>query len=157
MHSSVLTLGLFALASCSEAGFVKHSIRQNSDTATPADKARHAAAKHARFPEGSHRYAVQHETLDAGFWYGTFDVGEAKDLSLLIDTGSSDVAVNPDLYKPSPHSENLHEKGQLSYATAQENGCGKSHVYSLMTTLFQIPFPIDSPCDNALLCAQMAM
>ena len=49
-------------------------------------------------------------------------------MSLLIDTGSSDAAVNPGLYKPTPASQNLHKNGSLRYSTTQENGCGTADV-----------------------------
>ena len=63
-----------------------------------------------------------------GFWYGTFTAGNAQNLSLLIDTGSSDAAVNPNLYKPSSASKNLHKSGALRYSTTQENGCGSADI-----------------------------
>lgn len=63
-----------------------------------------------------------------GFWYGNFTVGLSPHLSLLIDTGSSDVAVNPGLYKASSTGENLHQTGKLQYETTQENGCGTADV-----------------------------
>lgn len=72
---------------------------------------------------------IRTNNSSGGFWYGTFSIGESKDLSLLIDTGSNDVAVNPGLYKPSSQSENLHQKGELQYATAQSNGCGFADIH----------------------------
>lgn len=87
----------------------------------------HAAAKHSG-GRGRHRFALEPETLDAGFWYGVFNVGEAHNLSLLIDTGSPDVAVNPGLYKPSRASRNLSEAGSLEYGTVEENGCGAANI-----------------------------
>jgi hypothetical protein len=64
----------------------------------------------------------------AGFWYGTYCIGDAAELSLLIDTGSDDVLVNPGVYKPSADSLNLHQKGDIAYATAQANGCGFANM-----------------------------
>jgi hypothetical protein len=37
------------------------------------------------------------------YWYGNFTVGEGTNLGLLIDTGSSDLILNNDLYKPSKY------------------------------------------------------
>ncbi|KAK5110053.1 hypothetical protein LTR62_006297 [Meristemomyces frigidus] len=68
------------------------------------------------------------QTLDAGFWYGSFDVGRSKNLSLLIDSGSSDVSINPDLYQPSHASVDLEITGTLGYSTVLENGCGVANV-----------------------------
>ena len=65
---------------------------------------------------------------DGGFWFGSFDVGNARNLSLLIDTGSQDVAVDPGLYIASSSSQNLNTAGNLLYATAQENGCGFANI-----------------------------
>ncbi|KAK0270330.1 hypothetical protein LTR35_014129 [Friedmanniomyces endolithicus] len=62
------------------------------------------------------------------FWYGTFNIGATRNLSLLIDTGSSDVSTNPDLYKPSPSSLDLHRDGVLSYSTGEEDGCGTANI-----------------------------
>ncbi|OHW90382.1 aspartic protease precursor, partial [Colletotrichum incanum] len=63
-----------------------------------------------------------------GFWYGSFHVGLSTNLSLLIDTGSSDLAVNPDRYKASSASVNLHQRGVLLYDTVYENGCGFANI-----------------------------
>ncbi|TID02439.1 Lysosomal aspartic protease [Colletotrichum higginsianum] len=68
------------------------------------------------------------ETFDGGFWFGSFDVGLSKNLSLLIDTGSSDLAVNPDRYKGSSTSVNLQRQGTLGYGTVFENGCGVAEI-----------------------------
>lgn len=62
------------------------------------------------------------------FWYGSFDIEESKNLSLLLDTGSGDFAVNPDLYKPSSDSKNLNHTGQLEYTTLQKDGCGMAKL-----------------------------
>ena len=72
--------------------------------------------------------ATSPETLDAGFWFGNFTVGKATGLSLLIDTGSADVAVNPGKYKASSSSKALGRSGRLQYITTQENGCGAADV-----------------------------
>ena len=68
------------------------------------------------------------ETLDAGFWYGNFSIGASTNLSLLIDTGSDDVAVNPGLYIPSSASQNLGQSGALRYGTTEEDGCGSADI-----------------------------
>ncbi|KAK5172235.1 uncharacterized protein LTR77_003873 [Saxophila tyrrhenica] len=86
----------------------------------------HAVSRHAA--RGS-KYAVAPEhQIDAGFWLGTFDVGASKNVDLLIDTGSADVAINPDLYQPSPHAQNLHQKGELQYITTNSDGCGVADI-----------------------------
>jgi len=65
---------------------------------------------------------------DQGFWFGNFIVGDSKNLSLLVDTGSADVGLNSGEYKPSHNSVNLKTTGQDSYGTTQSNGCGNTIV-----------------------------
>lgn len=93
----------------------------------------HAYIRHSQ-PRSSFATAPELQDAGTGFWYGTFSIGSSTNLSLLIDTASSDVAINPGLYKPSSHSENLHQTGHLQYATTQADGCGyadiKYHTYS---------------------------
>lgn len=60
-----------------------------------------------------------------GFWFGNFTAGDATDLSLLIDTGSSDVYVNPDLYKPSSESHVVNQTVSMSFITTEPDGCGE--------------------------------
>jgi len=111
----------------SHADLVSIPLTQHRGEANLAHQALHAFAKHSggRSKSG---YALEPEVLDAGFWYGAFDVGETKNLSLLIDTGSPDVAVNPNLYKPSRASLDLNETGALGYSTVQEDGCGVANI-----------------------------
>lgn len=48
------------------------------------------------------QYAIEATGLDrALYWFGNFSVGDSGPLSLLIDTGSSDILIDPGLYKPS--------------------------------------------------------
>jgi pepsin A len=71
------------------------------------------------------------ESLDFGirhWWFGNFDVGDTKNLSLQIDTASSSLAINPGLYRPSTKSKSLHHTGILSYGTWQKNGCGAADL-----------------------------
>ncbi|KAK5737552.1 hypothetical protein LTR17_006599 [Elasticomyces elasticus] len=70
-------------------------------------------------------YTLVPEALDAGFWYGNFDVGDSKNLSLLIDTGSADVAINPSLYCESLAGINLNSSGSLGYVGS---GCGAYEI-----------------------------
>ena len=108
-------------------------LRQHQGNARPAALVNHVASKYSHQFGRSH-FTIEPETLDAGFWYGAFDVGQSKNLSLLIDTGSNDVSVNPGLYKPSGQSKNLNQTGHLRYSTTQENGCGVADVdYNVYT------------------------
>ena len=95
----------------------------NTDAYT---KTLHAVSRHGLTHNAG--FAIAPETLDAGFWYGIFSIGDSNNLSLLIDTGSTDLAVNPELYTPSPKSHNLHQRGRLQFYSAQADGCGFADV-----------------------------
>jgi pepsin A len=56
------------------------------------------------------------------FRFGSFDVGNSKNLTLLIDTGSSDVIVNPGLYKGGPHSVDTNSTFTNTYGTTESDG-----------------------------------
>ena len=45
--------------------------------------------------------------LTTGRWFGNFSIGNSGPLSLLIDTGSSNIVLNPGRYKPGADSQNL--------------------------------------------------
>ena len=88
----------------------------------------HGSSPVARFIEHNLNFTSEPETYDAGFWYGSFGVGESRNLSLLIDTGSGDFAVNRELYVPSKHSKDLNHSGVLEYGTWKQNGCRSAKV-----------------------------
>ena len=101
---------------------------KNQDHAEPLQLVQHAEAKHAsRYKDVSGPVIVP-ETLDKGFWYGLFDVGNAHNLSLIIDTGSPAVGIDPDKYKPSSASKDLNSSLTIQYITALENGCGVANI-----------------------------
>ncbi|OBT61338.1 hypothetical protein VE03_09531 [Pseudogymnoascus sp. 23342-1-I1] len=64
--------------------------------------------------------------IDAGFWYADFTVGGASNLSLLIDTGSGDIVVNPGIYVPGKISENLNITFENTYGTTSKDGTGSA-------------------------------
>ncbi|KAK3674707.1 hypothetical protein LTR78_005429 [Recurvomyces mirabilis] len=113
---------LLTIVTAADSSILSISLNQATKGASISQQAHHAAARR----HGG--YALAPETLDGGFWYGSFDVGEAMNVSLLIDTGSSDVSINPDLYQPSLASLDLHQNGTLGYSTVQENGCGFANI-----------------------------
>lgn len=63
------------------------------------------------------------------FWYASFDVGDAKNLRLALDTGSPFVVVNPGLYKPSSASVNQKNNGNITYSGIEPDGCGALQVF----------------------------
>lgn len=63
-----------------------------------------------------------------GFWFGQFDIGNSKNLSLLIDTGSSDIIVNSPYYHPGLQSVNLGKNFSSSYGTTESDGSGTGTV-----------------------------
>lgn len=73
------------------------------------------ALRHKQFPRQSTLTVAQAQNdggafiviplvgnLTTGRWFGTFNIGDSQPLELLIDTGSSDIVLNPDRYVPSP-------------------------------------------------------
>ena len=102
-----------------------------------SDRSSFDVAKSALYAVSKHTFASKTstpDTLDGGFWYGSFAVGSGTNLSLLIDTGSSDTAVNPTKYKPSQKSVNRHQSGTLRYGTTEPNGCGNADIaYNVYT------------------------
>lgn len=55
----------------------------------------------------------------------------AAELSVLVDTGSSNVAVNPETLKPSQNYVSLNRSFTFSYGTTESNGGG---IESVMET-----------------------
>ncbi|KAJ5106853.1 acid protease [Penicillium angulare] len=74
------------------------------------------------------KYDVDTLTEASRFWFGNFDVGDSKNLSLLIDTGSSDLIVNPGFYRPGPGSVNTHKNFTISYGSTESDGSGTGTV-----------------------------
>jgi hypothetical protein len=66
-----------------------------------------------------------------GFWFGNFTVGTASNLSLMIDTGSGDLILNPGLYKPSKTSHDLHISFNNGYGTTTSSNAGTENVRQL--------------------------
>lgn len=62
---------------------------------------------------------------EQGFWFGHFSVGGSADLSILIDTGSSDAIINPGVYKPSKQAADTHQTFRIAYATTNPDGTGE--------------------------------
>jgi hypothetical protein len=60
------------------------------------------------------------------YWYGNFTVGKSSGLGLLIDTGSSDLIVNPDLYVPSGYAAPYDGSNNftISYEGVDRSGFG---------------------------------
>lgn len=63
------------------------------------------------------------------FWFGLFDLGSSRNLSLLIDTGSQDLFLNPGhVYKPGPDAEALNSTFDYSFGTVEADGSGSETV-----------------------------
>jgi len=78
-------------------------------------------------------------------------VGAAKELLILIDTGSCDLYLNPGFYEPSKNSVDEHDNFTITFATTNPDGSGSLTVcilsHSLLSegknlTSFQISGPI---------------
>ncbi|KAJ5900940.1 acid protease [Penicillium subrubescens] len=68
------------------------------------------------------RHVVEKLSEANNVWFGSFDVGNSKNLTLLIDTGSSDVIVSPGLYKGGPHSVDTSSTFANTYGTTESDG-----------------------------------
>ncbi|EMF11908.1 acid protease [Sphaerulina musiva SO2202] len=117
---------LFALAIAVTGPIATNAISspvfQSHGKATKEELAARALAK-AKYPRSNTRV-----TADAGYWYASFDIGDSKGLSLILDTGSDYVSVNPRLYKPGSASVDVGEEGVYTYSSMEENGCGSAAV-----------------------------
>lgn len=76
-----------------------------------------------KFPSISTKVVVP-ETEDANFWFANFQVGAQQSLSMLIDTGSSDVYLNPGFYHPGASAEDQGRPFEISFATTNSDGTG---------------------------------
>jgi predicted aspartyl protease len=63
-----------------------------------------------------------------GFWFANFTVGSGKNLVLLIDSGSTDVYLNPGVYTPSSTSKDLHQNFTITFETTNPDGSGTETV-----------------------------
>ncbi|WPH02271.1 Hypothetical protein R9X50_00512700 [Acrodontium crateriforme] len=61
---------------------------------------------------------------DQGFWFSNFTIGASKNLEILIDTGSSDAVLNPNIYQPGPKSYDTGSTFQVGYGTTNPDGSG---------------------------------
>lgn len=58
------------------------------------------------------------------FWFANFTVGASPSLSLLIDTGSADVYLNPGVYRPGSTAEDTGTPFSITFATTNSDGSG---------------------------------
>lgn len=96
----------------------------------------HALRAIARRASASSSLVIAPEVQPPGgaFWYGSFDIGASKNLSMLIDTGTLWTVLNPDVYKPGPDAVVLNETHPdvlglnssqwTSFYQTDKNGCG---------------------------------
>ncbi|PVI07960.1 acid protease [Periconia macrospinosa] len=61
---------------------------------------------------------------DQFFWFGNYSVGSGESFELLVDTGSSDIFINPGKYKPGLTSKNRNRNFTASFSTAKLDGTG---------------------------------
>ncbi|KAJ5900153.1 acid protease [Penicillium taxi] len=74
------------------------------------------------------RYGVETITESNYFWFGSFNVGNSRNLTLLIDTGSSDVIINPGYYRRGSASVNIHKNFTNTYGSTESDGSGTGTV-----------------------------
>lgn len=72
--------------------------------------------------------SAQGVSSSGGFWFGDFTVGGSSNLSMLIDTGSADIIVNPGFYAAGKISKPLNQTFQDNYGTTSSDGTGNSQL-----------------------------
>ncbi|KAJ5123149.1 acid protease [Penicillium atrosanguineum] len=87
---------------------------------------------HRPVPGMRHKYGIETISEANLFWFGSFDVGSSKNLTLLVDTGSADVIVNPGLYKKGSRAIDINENFTITYATTKSDGSGSGTVTGQM-------------------------
>ncbi|KAH6667490.1 aspartic peptidase domain-containing protein [Halenospora varia] len=65
---------------------------------------------------------------DGKFWFASFSIGNASNLALLVDTGSSDILLNRGKYLPSGSSTDLNKEVNISFSTSNSDGTGSESM-----------------------------
>ncbi|KAE9373114.1 acid protease [Stipitochalara longipes BDJ] len=63
-----------------------------------------------------------------GWWFANFTIGATSGLEILVDTGSSDVLLNPGKYKPSPASQTMNSNFTIEFGSTNPDGSGFENV-----------------------------
>ena len=103
------------------------ALQQNQDSISANDVVAHVASKFSPSSDGS-PFTARPVARGPAFWYGNFGLGESRNLSFLVDTGSFEVGIDPGLYEPTSSSKNLHISGTNIYGTVLANGCGIGNI-----------------------------
>ncbi|KAJ5339140.1 acid protease [Penicillium brevicompactum] len=80
---------------------------------------------HSRFKAQAGRETI---SPSDNFWFGSFDVGRSKNLTLLVDTGSADIILNDGVYKPGPGSVKVGREFNLTFGSTNSDGSGSGTV-----------------------------
>jgi pepsin A len=62
------------------------------------------------------------------FWFANFDIGNSQNVSILIDTGSPDLLLNPGFYEPTNNSVSTGRNFTISFLTTNPDGSGSETV-----------------------------
>jgi hypothetical protein len=71
-----------------------------------------------------------------GFWFGQFKIGEGTNYTMLVDTGSGDLILNPGVYVPGSSSKSLNTTFANHYGTTNADGSGTGEVSFYLSTLW---------------------
>ncbi|KAF4635739.1 hypothetical protein G7Y89_g2357 [Cudoniella acicularis] len=118
------------------------------DIAKAAETRSKGTTVDARSPIGRRELLSARVFEDQRFWFANFSVGNASNLSLLVDTGSSDLLLNVGKYTPSTSSQDLGHEFNLSFSTSNSDGTGSEsmtvHTFQDTVTLSGSNFTIPS-------------
>ncbi|KAL6904512.1 aspartic peptidase domain-containing protein [Trichoderma evansii] len=104
---------------------------------------------HRNITSGSCRFVVlKEERNDLDFWFARFSIGASRNLSILVDTGSTDLMLNPNVYQASEAAVALSQPFSMRYGTVNSDGSGEETVngtvfqdiVSLENTNLSVPF-----------------
>lgn len=112
--------------------FLVSSLTLSLKTHAKIDEDRSEGSYHVPLSKKNLQYRTEASTQPIsnsnGFWFGSFTVGASFNLTMLIDTGSTDVIVNSGLYKPSTSSLDIYQGFTSTYGTTASDGTGNGEV-----------------------------
>lgn len=81
-------------------------------------------------------FVIKLNSFPQKFWFANFSIGNASNLALLVDTGSSDILLNRGKYLPSGTSKDLNKEVNISFSTSNSDGTGSESVSKFVKLRF---------------------
>ncbi|KAI9727940.1 MAG: hypothetical protein M1828_005345 [Chrysothrix sp. TS-e1954] len=124
MRSLLVLLSALSTLVASEAGSHTLALHRREADPTLLDSSRLARRQSESFSNIQKRQSIL-------LWFANFTVGDSKDLELLLDTGSTDLLVDPGLYKKSDKASVYHKKNamfNITYEGVNKQGTGFENI-----------------------------